>query len=110
MISLLSSELLPLLSNKYVLGGISVLIALLVSYFKGSASAKKAAQEAVLEAERAQSARLRAAEAKNAFLKSKGDQTNADINAYSSIDDLISLWNDVTVQKGPGSPPPKKPE
>lgn len=105
---MISSELIGLLLNKYVLGGVSVLIGLVIAYFKGSKAAKEAAAYALAEAERAQQARLRAAEAKNAFLEKKGEQTNEKINSSDTVDELLGLWNSLQSKQGKDGSSDKK--
>lgn len=96
---MITSELLPLILNKWAIGGLAGLIALIIAYFKGSASAKQAAIAAEALAERALNARLRAAEAKNIFLEKKGEVKREEINAADSIDGLIKLFNQINNPK-----------
>lgn len=101
---MITSEILGLLLNKYVIGFIVISLGVITAYFKGSSVAKRAAEEARLLAEAQLQSRLRAKEAKNAFLEKKGEQTNATINNASSIDDLLSLWDAQQPGKGKSSP------
>lgn len=102
--------LLELVANKYVLGSFSVLIALIVAYFKGHKASEKASEIKRIQAEAAQQSRLRAAEAKNVFLEKKGEKLNEIINNADSIDSLILLWNSFHASKSSGSSSDKKPD
>jgi|SRR6185369_17473170 len=92
---MISSSIISLLLNKYVLASIGGLIALIVAYFKGSKAAKEAAEAERIRQEAAEQSRLRAAEAKNAYLEKKGEKKNEDINAADTIDQLIGLWDQI---------------
>ncbi len=107
---MISSEIINLLLNKYVLGSLSVLIALVYAYFKGSKAAKEAAAFALQEAERARQARVRAAEAKNAFLEKQGERKNEAINDATTIDQLLGLLNEGEPGKGPRPDADKNPK
>lgn len=106
---MISSSILDLLLNKYVLGSIAGFIALIVAYFKGSASAKQAAEDERIRAEHAQSVKLRAAEAKNTFLEKKGETANENINSTSNIDQLIGMFNEIQSSIGSSPDTDKKP-
>lgn len=106
---MISSNLISLLANKYVLGSLSVLIALLVAYFKGSSAAKRSAELDRFEAERAEQSRLRAAEAKNLFLEKQGEKKNEEINSADAIDTLIGMWDSLQ-PKGKRGPSDKNPK
>lgn len=105
---MINSNLIDLIANKYVLGSLSVLIALIYAYFKGSASAKQAAEAAEALALAAEQSRLRAAEAKNLFLEKQGAKQNETIDHASTIDQLLGLW-DTQQPKSPDSNSNKKP-
>jgi len=96
---MISSELLGILLNKYALGSIAVLISLVYAYLKGKSAAKELDRLQQLEAEKAQAARLRAAEAKNAYLEKKGEQINGKITSADTIDSLIGLFNEINTPK-----------
>lgn len=100
---MISSDIISLILNKYVLGSAAILISLVVAYFKGHAAASRAAEEARILAQAALQSKLRAAEAKNQFLEKKGEKTDEIINSAGSIDELISLWNQIQSGKSPGS-------
>lgn len=107
---MISSEVLSLLLNKYVLGSLGALVALIYAYLKGSAAAKQVAEDEKIRQEHAQSVKLRAAEAKNDFLEKKGEKTNETINTANTIDQLIGMFD--ALQSGQGKSPDanKKPE
>lgn len=107
---MITGSIVELLLNKYVLGSVGVLVALIIAYFKGSSSATKAleAEKALLE--KAQQSRIRAAEAKNQFLEKKGEQQNEKINSGSTIDDLLGMWNEIQSSKAPGTDSDKNPK
>jgi len=90
---MINSSILDLVLNKYVLGSFGVLISLIYVYFKGSKSAKDAAEKAALEVERALSSRLRAAEAKNQHIEKQGATKNETINSANTMDELLRLWD-----------------
>lgn len=107
---MVSSELIGLLLNKYVLGAGAVLVALILAYFKGSNAAEDAAKAAEALQERARSAKLRAAEAKNAHLEKTGAAKNEKINNAGSIDELLGLWDQINSPKGSGGDADKDPK
>jgi len=90
---MITAALLNFLLNKYVIGSIAGIIALIYAYQKGSSAAEKANEEARLLARAKLQSKIRAAEAKNAFLEKKGDKINADISNAKSIDQLLGLWD-----------------
>ena len=102
------ATLLELIPIKYLLGGLGVLISLIVAYFKGSSAAKRSAEYDKMEAERALQSRIRSAEAKNQHLDKRGEKLNETINKSSTIDGLISMWNEIQSGKGKGGSSDKK--
>jgi hypothetical protein len=106
---MISSSIMDLLLNKYVIGSLGVLISLIYAYFKGSAAARKDGEIADLEAARALQARIRAAEAKNQFLEKQGQLQNEKIDTADTIDELLGLW-DEKHPKGSSTPPSTKPK
>lgn len=107
---MISSSLMDLLLNKYVLGTLGGLIAILYAYIKGRSNANRDNELEKLEEERKLNARVRAAEAKNQFLEKKGEQINGKITSADTIDTLISLFNEIQSSKSSGSPSPKDPK
>lgn len=92
---MISSSLIDLLLNKYSLGILGGLGALLYAYFKGKNKANLDHTLEQIEEERKLNSRLRAAEAKNQHLEKKGEQINGKITSADTIDSLISLFNEV---------------
>lgn len=103
-------SLLELILNKYVLGSLGALVALLVAYIKGRTAAKQAAEDEKIRQEHALSVKLRAAEAKNAFIEKKGEVSNETIDSADSIDKLIGMFDEVQSGKNPSGNADKKPE
>lgn len=105
---MISSEVISLVLNKYVLGGLSVFIGLVIAYFKGADAVKKANEAKRVLEERAQLARIRSAEAKNQFLQQKGQKTNEEITTSDSIDSLIRLFDSLKPEQGKSTDADKK--
>lgn len=95
--------LLPLLLNKFVLGSLAAIIALIAAYFKGSAAANKAAEAKRIYDEQALQSRIRAAEAKNQHLEKRGAKNNEAINNSDTIADLIQLFDSLQRKDKDGS-------
>lgn len=107
---MISSEIIDLLLNKYVLGGISVVISLIVAYFKGHSAATKAADAQKALDEQQRQAALMEAAAKNQTLKEKGIIDIEKVNQAVSVIKLMRLFGALQRSKNKSGPSNKNPQ
>lgn len=86
------------------MGTLGAFIALFYAYLKGRSAMSQSDQEERDRQMAALQSRIRAQEAKNAFIKSKGDENNAKVDNAGTIDDLLGMWDSQQPREGKSNP------